>query len=115
MGALPVEPLDRPYADLSAVFLRRLRTRCPTRFQVVSGEATPPVALSSPGQSGCPDRALVAGGQWIHQRLQQFIVITAVPVTFVLLPTAIAAPLALRHLSKQQPVSRDVSVEQAQT
>ena len=84
---------------------------------VVSGEATPPVALRlswAIGMGVLTALLLLAGNGSINA-LQQLIVITAVPVTFVLLPTAIAAPLALRHLSKQQPVSRDVSVEQAQT
>ena len=70
---------------------------------VVTGEATPPIAMRlgwAVGMGALTALLLVAGDGSINA-LQQFIVITAVPVTFILLPTAVTAPMALKALNEK--------------
>ena len=60
---------------------------------VVTGEATPPIAATRLGHGmGALTALLLVAGDGSINALQQFIVITAVPVTFILLPTAVTAP-----------------------
>ena len=58
---------------------------------------------------------LVAGDGSINT--SQFIVITAVPVTFILLPTAVTAPMALKALSEKASTkrSRDLKLRPSDT
>ena len=71
---------------------------------VVSGKATPPVAqrLAWACGMGILTALLLLSGKGSIDALQQFIVVTAVPVTLILVTTAFTAPMALRELAAAQ-------------
>ncbi|MEC7985098.1 MAG: BCCT family transporter, partial [Myxococcota bacterium] len=111
VGALPLAPLWIGIA-LLLVFCFLATTADSMAYAisvVITEKDTPPIShrLSWAFGMGLLTALLLLAGNGSINALQQFIVVTAVPVTLILLPTAITAPLALRAATKNTTLQTD--------